>query len=267
MKPLIKYTGSKFPFLAEIKTFLPENYDDVYIPFLGGGSYLTLFEQKNIYASDLLADLIKIFQYLKTCPMCVKEEYRARHKMLKFNGTRVYQEVKERYNKFPNAHDFLFLTRTCYNGLIRFNQKGEFNVGFHHGRLGIDPLKFDDVVDSWYELVYKKNNCRFYSEDYRDTLKNCQEGDLVLADPPYLKTKGQYVSNNFDFAEFQNQFNFLTRRGVKWIITMDDDFGLVKKELKRLDGNFYETSKKSSSFSRLKMVSSDKGNTVITNYD
>ncbi len=268
MKPLIKYSGSKFPYLEEIEKVLPQNYENVFIPFCGGGSYLTLFKQKNIYASDILPDVINIFNCLKLHPTHLKDSYKDHYNKLVSHGQNYYYEVRDNYNKHRSANDFLWLTRTCFNGLIRFNPKNEFNVSFHHNRKGIEPQKFEKIVDEWNCLVNIFNQCRFICEDYRKTLCYVKARDFVILDPPYLQTKGQYQMQEFDFSEFEKELNLLTDKDVHWLVTMDDDLELVKKSFHNLrQARFYKTTKKSSSFSRLKMKNINKGNTIITNYD
>lgn len=266
MKPLIKYSGSKFPFLSEIKTHLPQNYGKVFIPFCGGGSFITLFRNKEIYVSDLLPDVIRIFSLVKEAPEFINMTYKEHYENLLKEGEPYYYKVRDIYNNQKFPQDFLWLTRTAFNGLIRFNPKGEFNVSFHHNRNGIQPQKFNEIIYDWCEL-FNRNRIEFVAEDYRDTLKHCKEGDIVILDPPYLATKGQYLTQIFNFDELIQQLNLLTEKKVRWIMTMDDDIDLSMTAFYDLQkSHFLTTAKQSSSFSRLKLNNKLKGNTLIRNY-
>lgn len=269
LHPFIKYTGSKFPYLTDLKVLLPENYKNVFIPFVGSGSFITLFENKPIVASDLNSDVISVFKALVDNPKLLYRLYKTHYITLTQNikGKGYYYNlVRDRFNLTRNPEDFLFLTRTCYNGLIRYNKRGDFNVGFHHTRDGITPDKLRTIIYTWLTLLTDTNKVDFYHEDYRSTIVKAIADDFIIADPPYIKTKGQYLAQKFDFAEFEYLFNSLTKKGVKWMITLDDDLSLVKQTLPNLYGNYQKTSEKQSSLSNLKNKKVHKGNTVITNY-
>lgn len=266
IKPFIKYTGSKFPYLNDIKNLLPEKFTKVFIPFLGSGSFITLFKNHKLVCSDLNEDVISVFKSLLYYPEYLKNSYELHHKDLAQFGNLHYEFVRGQFNKMRRPEDFLFLTRTCYNGLIRYNKNNEFNVSFHHTRKGITPEKLNKIIDEWYNLLKLENEVSFLHEDYRTTVAKCKSDSLVIADPPYILTRGQYLAQKFDFAEFEFTFNDLSRKNVKWMITLDDNENLVRSKLPNLKGFYTKTSAKHSSLSNLKNRKCHKGNTVIINY-
>jgi DNA adenine methylase len=110
------------------------------------------------------------------------------------------------------------LSRTCVNGLIRFNKNGNFNNSLHHTRPGIRPERLSKLIYQW---SYYTQNITFLVADYRQTLENAKVGDLVFFDPPYSGTKGRYLPKDFDFQEFYVELERLNNIGVKWILTFD----------------------------------------------
>jgi DNA adenine methylase len=267
MKPFIKYTGSKFPYLAEIKPLLPSAYGSVLIPFMGGGSFISLFKYKNVFASDLNQDVVNVFNCLMSDLDTLKLAYNERHLALlsAANKDKYYRSIRARFNVTKSPEDFLFLTRTCFNGLIRYNKAGDFNVGFMHNRNGINPTTLSKIMQSWQHL-FSINTVSFTAESYKLTAARARAEDLVIADPPYINTKGQYQSGKFDFDEFETVFNDLTKKNVKWLITLDDNTDLVKSRLPNLTGFYHKTTVKGSSLSGLQGNKVKKGNTIITNY-
>ena len=95
-------------------------------------------------------------------------------------------DKKEPYNP---AFDFMFLNRTCFNGLIRYNTNGEFNTPFHLNRKGVEPDKFDKIVNEWSKLLNRENT-EVKCCDFAECTPS--ENDFVYLDPPYANTKGMY---------------------------------------------------------------------------
>lgn len=270
ISPLVKWSGSKGFFVKELYSLLPDlRGKRVFEPFLGGGSMLFCYDVASVvYASDIIPVLIDLFKTVKDNPEVVIEEYSSRwHQQQK--NVKFYYEVRSRFNSngLKDLHDFLFLMRLCYNGLPRFNSKGEFNTSLHIGRAGINPSTFKDVVFLWHKRVA---NVTFSAADYRESLSSANHGDFVFLDPPYFSTHGQYypAAASFDFSDLKLVLEGLNSRGVSWMLTLDADFDLKTNHL--LSGVYKvrkETSKHSSSFRRLAGQSSGKfGNTIYTNY-
>lgn len=143
---LIKWTGSKRHIAEQIIEHFPKSIDTYYEPFLGGGSvFLRLLSTSKISVnhfvlSDLNKSLIEIFKTVKDDPQRLIDSYSEQWNSLQRDGEFYYKQ-REAFNKTKNPLIFYFLTRTCYNGTIRFNRHGDFNVGFHFGRKGMEPKK------------------------------------------------------------------------------------------------------------------------------
>jgi DNA adenine methylase len=195
--PVIKWTGSKRALADEIVEYFPKQIDTYYEPFCGGCSVLFNILHKdisikNFVCSDLNADLIAFFNELKTNPTNVSSEYARRWETLNSfseiqDRKKYYESVRADYNKNHGVYDFIFLTRTCFNGLIRYNRNGEFNSPFHLNRPGINPDTFNSILFDWSSKI---KNVEFVCQSY-DSIKP-NKGDFVFMDPPYANTNSIY---------------------------------------------------------------------------
>jgi DNA adenine methylase len=125
-----------------------------------------------------------------------------------------FNEVRERYNKYRNPLDFMFLMRTCYNGMPRYNSKGEFNTSFHLNRKGIDPSTLQKIVSEW-SILIDLHDVEFRCCSYEKIKPS--EKDFMYIDPPYANTKGIY------FDDFKNDSMFEWMKNLKcgWALSYD----------------------------------------------
>ena len=221
MQPVIKWSGSKRIQANEILKYFPDNYDVYYEPFVGGGSILYAAQPKNAVCGDICEPLIELWNYIKDNPIKLSKEYESRWQSLQNDGYEVYYQIRDRFNKSKSPEDFMFLSRTCVNGLIRFNAKGEFNNSLHHTRPGINPTRLTNIILDWSSKI---QNVAFVNADYRESTKKAKKGDLVYLDPPYFHTKGRYYGT-IDFDEFTLYLEELNEKGVKYILSFDGKGG------------------------------------------
>ena len=223
--PVIKWSGSKRSQAAKIVSYFPESYNTYYEPFIGGGSMLYAVSPEKAVCGDICEPLIELWNMIKDNPEELAEEYSKRWKRLQSEGYEVYYEIRDEFNKNHKAEDLLFLSRTCVNGLIRFNANGEFNNSLHHTRPGIAPERLEKIIKDWSQHI---QNADFLAKDYVETTKTAQKGDLVYLDPPYFHTNGRYYGT-IDFDVFLEYLEDLNRREIKYILSFDgkrgdDDF-------------------------------------------
>jgi DNA adenine methylase len=217
IEPVIKWSGSKrsvAPFLARL---LPDA-QRYFEPFVGGGAMLPFRPCRQAVAGDVITELIALWQAIRDTPELTADEYEARWNRLQAEGHTAYYAIRDSFNTTRNPHDLLFLTRTCVNGLVRFNSAGEFNNSLHHTRPGIAPARLREVIRQWSSLL---QGVDFVAADYRETLASVRAGDLVFLDPPYGGTKGRYMPQPFDLDEFHAELERLNEIGAKWILTFD----------------------------------------------
>ena len=215
--PVIKWSGSKRSQAAQIIQYLPNRYNSYYEPFIGGGSILYAVNPHKAICGDICEPLISLWNKIKDCPDELAEEYRIRWTRLQEENYLVYYEIRDQFNRTKQPEDLLFLSRTCVNGLIRFNAEGQFNNSLHHTRPGIDPDRLKTIIHDWSSHI---QGAEFYAKDYRETTSDAKQGDLVYLDPPYFHTKGRYYGT-IDYNAFLSYLEDLNRRGIKFILSFD----------------------------------------------
>jgi len=117
--------------------------------------------------------------------------------LLQQKGEAHYYDIRRRFNQEPNSLDFLFLNRACFNGVMRFNQKGEFNVPFCRKPTRFTLAYTTKIVNQIARFVRTLATCRweFVVADFRETLQAVQPEDVVYADPPYVGRHTDYFNH------------------------------------------------------------------------
>lgn len=231
---LIKWTGSKRSQVVAISRLVPPHTRYIE-PFLGGGALLYAAAVPGSIGSDIYAPLVELWQLLQSSPALVIEDYARqwqaandeldsldlRHLPPDTHLPRYFYEVRDRFNRTPNPLDLNFIMRTCVNGIVRFNGRGEFNNSFHLSRRGMEPARFEKVVRAW-EPALKGVN--FLCQDYEVSLDCARAGDFVYLDPPYAGNKQRYAAD-LDLARLFKNLEQLNRKGVKWALSFDGHRG------------------------------------------
>ena len=234
-QPVIKWSGSKRIQSKELLKLFPD-FNQYFEPFLGGGSVLYVINGGSTkIAGDICKPLIDLWNVIKDNPSFLIKEYRKSWERLQKEGYQVYYEIRDRFNKDQKPEDLFFLSRTCVNGLIRFNKKGKFNSSLHHNRKGIHPDRAEKIILDWSEKV---KDVKFIYGDYRNTTKNAKSGDFIYLDPPYYHTKGRYFGI-IDYEEFIKYLEDLNKRGIKFALSYDGMRG-DKIYLKNLPKHLYK---------------------------
>ena len=209
--PVIKWTGSKRSQATEILKHFPKRITTYYEPFVGGGSIMRALmesdiEVNRIVCSDINGDLIALWQQIKDYPHELADRYEELWQELnskdddKARKIGCYNTVRQRFNEDRCPADFLFLLRTCANGMPRYNAKGDFNTSFHITRNGILPETLRKIILDWSNLL-QKFNVEFRHCSYLDI--QSEEHDFLYLDPPYAATKGIYYGKIGYDAFFQ----------------------------------------------------------------
>lgn len=221
MQPIIKWSGSKRSQADEILKYVPKEFDTYYEPFIGGGAILYNLHPKKSICGDICEPLIDLWKEIRDNPIHIMNEYERLWKELQKNGQDVYYETRDLFNKEQKPEQLLFLSRTCTNGLIRFNQKGEFNNSFHLNRPGINPKKLRNIIEDWTSNI---QNAKFYHKSYADLVKTATDKDFVYLDPPYFHTKGMYFGT-IDYNKFIDFLRDLNDRNIRFMLSYDGKRG------------------------------------------
>jgi DNA adenine methylase len=231
---LIKWTGSKRSQTHEIVKLFPDAKRYIE-PFLGGGAIL--YHATKLFpvclGNDIYKPLMNIWDLVKFNPSDLCASYEYNWNLLQENFPEYYYEVRTKFNSTKNGKDLLFLSRTCTNGIIRFNKSGEFNNSLHLSRRGMKPDKFKSIVFDWFENL---KTTHFFCDDFCQFENEINKNDFLYLDPPYFNSRNRYTNN----LEPDKLFNFLETAnniGSKWALSFDgtrgnDDFqGDIPKEL------------------------------------
>lgn len=218
---VIKWSGSKRPVAKQLAQYMVR-CETYYEPFVGGGAMMPYAQCQRGIASDIISELIDLWDKIKTNPKMVADEYEKRWNDLRASGPDVYYRIRDNFNSTRNCYDFLFLTRTCVNGLIRYNSNGDFNNSFHLSRPGIHPDRLRQILNQW---SYCLQNFEFHNTDYRETLSTVKRNDFIFLDPPYGGTKDRYTRTPFDLVDFYTELDRLNSIGAKWMLTFDGSAG------------------------------------------
>ena len=221
LKPFIKWSGSKRSQAHEIISYFPESIETFYEPFLGSGAILGHLQPKKAIGSDINEPLMMLWKELQKNPKSISDDYRDKWNLLQNIGHTFFYEVRDNFNKSKSPLDFLFLTRTCVNGLIRFNKNGEFNNSLHHTRKGINPDMLEKIIFEWANIV---RGYKFSNQHYKKATASAKKGDFIYLDPPYFNTGTRYFGV-IDYEEFLNFLKDLNNRNIKFALSYDGTRG------------------------------------------
>ncbi|EJV1484446.1 Dam family site-specific DNA-(adenine-N6)-methyltransferase [Enterobacter hormaechei] len=202
-RPFLKWAGGKYSLLPELDRLIPAG-KRLIEPFVGGGSvFLNSEKHESFLLADVNADLINLYQmlevdHIRVCSLAKILFERA-------NSEVAYKELRDEFNNQrmgapERAAAFLFLNRHCFNGLIRYNRDGFFNVGW--GKY--EAPYFPEIEIKTFKQ--KSHKCVFLNAGYRRTLALAGEGDVVYCDPPYEPLPGtagftNYAAGGFSWAD------------------------------------------------------------------
>jgi len=217
---LLKWIGNKQKFAKEIISSFPESYNQYFEPFLGSGAIMATLAPKIGIGSDIFYPLIEIFQTLKNEPGLLKQWYQERWgKIYNGNKKEQYEKIKSSYNMNPNGADLLFLSRSCYGGVVRFRKSDGYMstpCGIHNP---IIPNSFNKRVDEWYLRI---KHVEFILSDYREVMEGAKKNDLIYCDPPYKHSQGiLYGAQKFNIEELFQQIDRCKSRGVYVALSID----------------------------------------------
>lgn len=233
--PIVKWAGGKTKLLPELTARLPASYGRYYEPFAGGAALFFAVRPGRAVLGDTNADLIAAYRAVAAAPddvVNLLQHHRANH------CPDWYEQIRADWNAHAWVTDpcaraaaFLYLNRTCFNGLWRVNRSGEFNVpmGRYKDPLSGLPARLRDAAPTLARAEIRHG-------DYRETLLDAQAGDFVYLDPPYdpvTKTANftAYAADGFgpeQQAQLAETVRMLIARGVQ-VMASNSDTPFVRR--------------------------------------
>lgn len=219
---LLKWIGNKQRFAHEIASYFPGRYNRYIEPFLGSGAVLGTLAPSHGIGADALQPLMDIWQTLATDPEKLIKWYAERWEY--FHGQEeskkeVYERIRTSYNMNPSGADLLFLTRSCYGGVIRFRKRDGWistPCGSHNP---ITPESFSQRVTTWHS---RTQGCSFICADFEETMDVASAGDIVYCDPPYRTSQSiVYGAQTFSLGRLFEAIARCKARGVNVALSID----------------------------------------------
>ena len=226
--PIVKWVGGKRQLMFELLKNMPKSYNRYFEPFIGGGALFFELQPENAYISDMNEELINLYSVVRDNVYELIEDL-GKHEVSK----EYFLEIRnidrtEQYAKLSSierASRFIYLNRTCFNGMYRVNSQGQFNVPFGH-------YKNPRIIDESNLLNCSKllNKTAIKCADFSEILTKVQKDDFVYFDPPYvpLNETSSFTSYTKDGFDIDMQFKLrdvcdeLDSMGVKFMLSNSD---------------------------------------------
>jgi DNA adenine methylase len=200
-------------------SYFPSRFGRYFEPFLGSGAVLAALAPADGVGSDAFPPLIEIWNALKTAPATLVSWYAERYELMERLGKQTaYDQVLASFNQAPNGADFVFLSRACYGGVVRFRRDGYMSTpcGAHRP---IPPAAFALRVGEWAPRVA---STEFLCRDYAEALDSARRGDLVYCDPPYAFSQSiVYGAQRFQLSTLFEAIARCQERGVFVALSLD----------------------------------------------
>ena len=169
-------------------------------PFLGSGVVAFNLACHSALLSDTNPHIINFYRAIQNNDIDqnkVRNFLAVEGEKLATGGADYYYEVRARFNGSGSPLDFLFLNRSCFNGLIRFNRRGEFNVPFGHKPNRFSKSYITKISNqvNWVSHSIRNKNIDFRVAHWRDILKEAGPDDFVYMDPPYIGRHTDYYNS------------------------------------------------------------------------
>nr|VFK41081.1 MAG: DNA adenine methylase [Candidatus Kentron sp. TC] len=199
--PFVKWAGGKRHLVPEIIARLPASFGAYYEPFVGGGAVFFALAGRigEAILSDINAELIHAYRTIKEDPEALIEELESHRKA--HGREEYYYRIRDQHNASRGDSGdgpafvarFIYLNKTCYNGLYRVNSRGKFNVP--EGRYRNPVIYSRENILAVSEAL---GNVALYQRDFEEI--DPSPGDFIYCDPPYDDTFNSYAAAGFGEA-------------------------------------------------------------------
>ncbi len=223
--PPIKSQGIKTKLVPWIKEILPESNGKWIEPFLGTGVVALNMKFKEAILNDTNPHIIRLYQEIKDdilTPDIARRYFEIEGDNLRKaneNGYEHFRFIKKRFNQEYSSLDFLFLSRAGFNGMMRFNKDGKWNIPFCKKPNRFSQAYTTKIVN---QIVQAKRNIKpdwkFFNKQFSEIIPLAEADDIIYCDPPYF---GRYVDyyNGWTEKDEELLFNQLNDTRAKFILS------------------------------------------------
>lgn len=219
--PFLKWAGGKRALVPEIVKLLPEHFGNYYEPFCGGGAVFFALDSRirQAYLSDVNTELMLTYAMLRKNAAAVVDllkEHAQKH------GAEHYKQIRSEGHNYRSpvkiAARFIYLNKTCYNGLYRVNKSGQFNVPM--GNYKNPAICDEDNLLAAGEVLEK---AALKTQSFEKIAPS--KDDFVYCDPPYDETYQGYTENGFGLegqTALRDAATEWHKNGVRFVISSSD---------------------------------------------
>ncbi|WP_312283758.1 Dam family site-specific DNA-(adenine-N6)-methyltransferase [Candidatus Igneacidithiobacillus taiwanensis] len=222
--PPIKSQGIKTKLVPWIQSILPTDFNGTWIePFMGTGVVAFNIAPRRAVLCDSNPHLINFYASIASgeiTPEVVNEFLTREGGLLLSKGEKHYYFVRERFNAGHSPLDFLFINRAGFNGMIRFNSNGIFNIPFCKKPKRFTKAYVTKIVNqvAWVSKIIKEKEFTFKFQDFNRTIQDASPNDIIYCDPPYIDRYGDYY-NGWDDGHERELFDRLSGFSGKFILS------------------------------------------------
>ena len=225
--PPIKIQGIKTKIVKLISDNMCLTSDSIwYEPFMGSGVVgLNLAPHKAVF-SDTNPYVIALYNDIKekrVTSQIVREFLEYEGAILREKDDEHYYFIRDRFNEKHNTLDFLFLNRSCFNGMIRFNRHYKFNVPYGHKSERFAKAYVTKIVNQvkHLETIFPQNDWEFVCCSFEETIARARTNDFIYCDPPYIGRHVDYY-DSWDEEHEINLHNMLVASKARFMLSTWD---------------------------------------------
>ena len=226
--PIVKWVGGKRQLMFELQNNMPVNYNRYFEPFIGGGALFFYLQPDNAYISDMNEELINLYQVVRDnvdeLITDLQKHDISKEYFMEIRNIDRTEEYKN-WSDIQKASRFIYLNRTCFNGMYRVNSQGQFNVPFGHYK---NPRIVDENNLINCSNLLQRTEIKY--ADFSEILKKVKKDDFVYFDPPYVPLSEtssftSYTKDGFDLdmqLSLRDVCDELDSMGVKFLLSNSD---------------------------------------------
>ena len=222
--PPIKCQGIKTKLVPWIRASMPDMESGRWIePFAGSGVVAFNVRPHQALLADSNPHIINFYKAIASeeiTPSITREFLESEGSKLFLTQGEYYYTVRDRFNQNGAPLDFLFLNRSCFNGLIRFNKRGDFNVPFCRKPNRFSKSYITKIVNQVRVVsdICRKGDYDFLHQDYSETIYSATEKDFIYCDPPYIARHTEFY-NGWNTYDEESLANLLFETKSKFILS------------------------------------------------